>query len=63
MSSVIQNGSTALALAAIGHTDCARLLIESGADKEAKDNVRSVAFCAGVSFWCAYLLVCTCIGF
>ena len=37
-----QDGWTALIQASVnGHTDCARLLIEAGADKEAKDNVRA----------------------
>ncbi len=36
-----QNGCTALILAAgQGHADCARLLLDAGADKEAKMNVR-----------------------
>ncbi len=29
-----------------GHADCARLLLDAGADKEAKDYVRD-GFCAG----------------
>ena len=37
----IQNGDTALTAAAKnGHTDCVRLLLDGGADKEAKNNVR-----------------------
>jgi hypothetical protein len=36
-----QSGNTALMWAADrGHADCARLLIDAGADKEAKDDVR-----------------------
>ena len=43
-----QNGSTALMYAAVyGHTDCVRLLIDAGADKDAKDWVR-VGRCFGV---------------
>jgi hypothetical protein len=35
-----QDGATALMCAAAeGHTDCARLLIDAGADKEAKNKV------------------------
>ncbi len=38
-----QDGFTALMSAAQqGHTDCVRLLVKGGADKEAKDNVRGV---------------------
>ncbi len=38
-------GSTALMTAAEkGHADCVRLLVDVGADKEAKDNVRDM-FC------------------
>ena len=37
----LQNGSTALIWAAMSvRVDCARLLIEAGADKDAKANVR-----------------------
>ncbi len=37
-----QSGSTALILAAgSGHADCARLLLDAGADKEATDKVRA----------------------
>ena len=36
-----QDGNTALILAAEqGHADCLRLLIDAGADKDAKDRVR-----------------------
>ena len=39
-----QYGGTALIGAArFGHADCARLLLDAGADKEAKDNVRARA--------------------
>jgi ankyrin repeat protein len=39
--SILQNGWTALINAAYsGHVDCARLLIDAGADKDAKCNVR-----------------------
>ena len=42
----LQDGRTALMCAVSkGHVDCARLLIESGADKEAIDNVRIVVHC------------------
>ena len=33
-----------------GHTDCVRLLVEGGAEKEAKDNVRFV-FCVDEDLW------------
>ena len=37
----LQGGLTALMCAAEdGHTDCVRLLLRAGADKEAKSNVR-----------------------
>ncbi len=37
----LQGGFSALLIAAEkGHADCARLLIDAGADKEAKDRVR-----------------------
>ncbi len=39
-----QNGSTALIRAAMkGHADCARLLLDAGADTEANDEVRASA--------------------
>ena len=39
--SCVQQGSTALIAAAVmGHLDCVRLLIDEGADKEAKNKVR-----------------------
>ena len=41
----IQDGDSALIHAVRGgHTDCVRLLVEAGADKETKDSVRDVAF-------------------
>jgi hypothetical protein len=41
--SIIQSGRTALLIAARGgHTDCVRLLVERGADKEAADDVRDM---------------------
>ena len=44
----MQRGWTALIMAAkTGHTDCVRLLIDAGADKEAKDLVRVGRFVAG----------------
>ncbi len=40
-----QNGNTALIHAAwSGHSDCVRLLLESGVDKDVKNNVRSMSF-------------------
>jgi hypothetical protein len=40
-----QEGRTALVWAAhCGHADCARLLLDAGADKNAKDEVRPFAF-------------------
>ena len=44
----VQNGSTALiGAAADGHADCARLLLDAGADKNATDNVSATdAVCA-----------------
>jgi ankyrin repeat protein len=39
--SISQSERTALIFAASrGHVDCVRLLIDAGADKDAKDNVR-----------------------
>ncbi len=39
-----QDGRTALILAARwGHADCARLLLDAGADKEVKSDVRASA--------------------
>jgi hypothetical protein len=35
-----QGGSTALIRAAGGHADSVRLLLDAGADKDAKDDVR-----------------------
>jgi hypothetical protein len=55
-----QDGSAALALAAAnGFTDCVRLLLEVGADKEARDSVRDhemdfrgrVCDCMGSGDW------------
>ena len=38
-----QDGDTALIYAAFhGKTDCVRLLVDGGADKEAKNNVRDM---------------------
>ncbi len=43
-----QRGNTALICAAEnGHADCARLLLDAGADKNAKTNVRARAHCGG----------------
>ena len=40
-----QSGDAALMLASRnGHTDCVRLLMESGADKDAKNKVRGVTY-------------------
>jgi ankyrin repeat protein len=39
--SELQGGMTALLVAILnGHLDCARLLIDAGADKDAAENVR-----------------------
>jgi hypothetical protein len=47
-----QNESTALMHAANGgHADCARLLLDAGADKEAKDVVCCVCVAYGPSAW------------
>ena len=44
-----QIGATALMNAVQkGHVDCARLLLDAGADKEATDQVRASRFAAGV---------------
>ena len=59
----MQDGWTPLILAAYkGHTECARLLLLAGADKEAKDKVRSlpkcftcVHACIYVCVWCVWL--------
>jgi ankyrin repeat protein len=41
----VQKGNTALICAGLnGHVECARLLLEVGADKEAKNNVRESVF-------------------
>ena len=48
-----QGGSTSLIWAATnGHTDCARLLLNAGADKNAKSNVRVESFCCVCSLTC-----------
>jgi hypothetical protein len=47
--SVSQDRDTALMRAAVhGHVDCARLLIDSGADKEAKNNVHHLSLLLGL---------------
>ena len=50
-----QDGHTALIQTAInGHADCARLLLDAGADKEVKTNVRAtcgVFACVASSKW------------
>ena len=47
-----QNGYTALILAAVnGRAGCARLLLDAGADKEAKDEVRRVGLRLGIFVW------------
>jgi ankyrin repeat protein len=48
-----QNGSTALMFAAEkGHVDCVRLLLDAGADKEAKNEVRaSAGVVCGALLW------------
>ena len=49
MSNKTQDGDTALSLAAVqGRTECVRLLVECGADKEAKNNVRVQLL---IAFW------------
>jgi hypothetical protein len=46
-----QDGWTALMCAArFGHADCARLLLDAGADKNAKSNVRARAAVDGVAW-------------
>ncbi len=41
----IQDGDTALICAASnGHTECMRLLVEAGADKDAKSTVCDIAY-------------------
>jgi ankyrin repeat protein len=50
-----QSGRTALIRAANGgHTDCARLLLEGGANVDAKSNVRGKSF---LIFTCIYLFI------
>ena len=48
--------------AAYGHADCARLLIDAGADKDAKGEVRRRSLHCGDAFLycfsCAYFLFC-----
>ena len=47
-----QDGSTALLLAAwMGHSDCVRLLLDAGADKETTDKVRTSGLSAASSIW------------
>ena len=62
-----QEGSTALILAAInGHAECARLLLDAGADTNAKDMVRASAG-GGVrgvlELWWRLIGVCGCMPF
>jgi hypothetical protein len=46
-----QRGATALIFAAVtGHADCVRLLLDAGADKNAKDKVRASRFCMRAFF-------------
>jgi hypothetical protein len=48
MAAAAQSGNTALILAGYkGHADCARLLLDAGADKNAVDNVRARAGLVG----------------
>ena len=48
-----QSGRTALIRAANGgHTECARLLIEGGADVNAQSNVRGKSFFISLAFFC-----------
>ena len=52
-----QNGWTALMNAAeFGRTDCARLLIDAGADTEAKDEVRVWSAASAAGRGCCFLL-------
>jgi hypothetical protein len=45
----VQDGRTALILAAaFGHADCVRVLLDAGADKNVKSNVRVRAFACAV---------------
>ena len=55
--SELQGRDTALMSAAVeGHADCVRLLIDAGADKEAKDNVRVGRCLLIVAPYCLFLL-------
>ncbi len=48
----VQDGQTALMKAsAKGHAECARLLLDAGADKEAKANVRASAGGGSFGIW------------
>jgi ankyrin repeat protein len=56
-----QNGRTALFYAAIkGHAECVRLLLDAGADTEAKNNVRGRSIASAVGR--ARVVCCACTG-
>ena len=61
---ITQSGNTALIGAGYGgHEDCVRLLVDAGADKEAKDDVRVTGFfIMGIyiymTIYCALVLCC-----
>jgi ankyrin repeat protein len=57
----LQSGRTALIIAVMhGHADCVRLLIDAGADKDAKDMVRrrSLICCCAFSFLFLFSPLC-----
>jgi hypothetical protein len=51
----MQYGCTALIFSAINdHSDCVDLLVEAGADKEAKENVRDIRTLISVQCFCNF---------
>ena len=55
---IAQSDSTALLCAAMrGHTDCLRLLLEHGADTEAKSRVSFIVLCADVCSWMLKVII------